>query len=291
MSIGDAEVRAALAALIPVKEIPETLDWQFLEGGVNRRSVRVAVAGGQWVVRLPHGAAASLLDLATEARVTAAAALAGVAPRLVGADPQVGVLATEYFSGARPWDPPAARRAANVERIAELLRKLHAVAVDVPPYAATSVAERYLAALAADRARTGRAAIEERWAAELVELAGRYDAAYPPAVLCHNDLVAANVLDAGDLKLVDFEYAVLGAPILDLAGLAAMNDYTAVQCDRLLKTYYRDSAAPFTPDELRRVVRMLRLIAFFWARVGERWAAGGAAYSRFAERMSELLER
>jgi thiamine kinase-like enzyme len=290
VSIGDAEVRAALAALMPAEEIPETLAWQFLAGGVNRRSVRVAVAGGQWVVRLPHGGAASLLDLATEARVTAAAALAGVAPPLVGADPQTGVLATEYFSGARPWDPPAARRTANVERIAKLLVRLHAVAVDVPPYSATSVAEGYLTALATDRAGAGRGAIEPRWAAELVGLAERYDAAYPPSVLCHNDLVAANVLDAGDLKLVDFEYAVLGAPILDLAGLAAMNDYTAAQCERLLNTYYRNCAAPFAPDELRGVVRMLRLIAFFWARVGER-RAGGAAYSRFAERMSELLER
>jgi thiamine kinase-like enzyme len=89
---------------------------------------------------------------------------------------------------------------------------------------------------------------------------------YPPSVVCHNDLVAANVLEAGDLMLVDFEYAARAAPILDLASLAAMNDFTDHERNELLRAYYRTPNAPVSPAELADVVRMVRLMAFFWAR-------------------------
>ena len=60
------------------------------------------------------------------------------------------------------------------------------------------------------------------WGDELLTLARRYDARYAPTAFCHNDLVAANVLDDGQLALVDFEYAVRADPLLDLANAAGM---------------------------------------------------------------------
>src|SRR5690606_39534213 len=99
---------------------------------------------------------------------------------------------------------------------------------------------------------------------ELFELARAYRARYPSEVLCHNDLVASNVLDDGDLKLVDFEYAVTAAPVLDLAGIAALNDFDDDGW-RLAEAYYEGMRVPFSWGELRKVVRLVRLIAYFWA--------------------------
>jgi thiamine kinase-like enzyme len=79
-------------------------------------------------------------------------------------------------------------------------------------------------------------------------------------------LVAANVLETGDLMLIDFEYAARAAPILDLASLAAMNDFTNDDQRELLRAYYASSNAPVSLPELADVVRMVRLMAFFWAR-------------------------
>jgi thiamine kinase-like enzyme len=111
-----------------------------------------------------------------------------------------------------------------------------------------------------------------------------YVSRYPPSAVCHNDLVAANVLEARDLLLVDFEYAARAAPILDLASLAAMNDFTDDDRRKLLHAYYASSNAPVSPAELADVVRMVRLMAFFWARaLPEELRAQNARYLSLLE--------
>ena len=116
-----------------------------------------------------------------------------------------------------------------------------------------------------------------------------YDATHAPTVLCHNDLVAANVLDDGRLVLVDFEYAVRGAPVLDLAGLAGMNDYGARERRELLAAYCGDDRAGDRGDGARRIVRLVRLMAFFWARLGELRAGESTAYRELAAELAARL--
>ena len=110
-----------------------------------------------------------------------------------------------------------------------------------------------------------------------------------PSVLCHNDLVAANVLDDGDLVLVDFEYAVRSAPVLDLAGLAGLNDYGERACRELLDAYHGEGPAQISLAELQEIVRMVRLVAYFWARLGELRVADSASYSELAAELELKL--
>ena len=217
---------------------------------MKRRSYLVSSGADQWVLRLPAPGADALLDLDTEARVMRAAAAAGLAPSVVAVDAGAGILLTDYRKAARAWTATDARQPRNVVRAAALLRALHGVRVDAPAFAAERIARGYVAALERESGGAGNArgasspgprptldARDRRWVDELLVLARYYDAAYPPTALCHNDLVAANVLDDGNLVLVDFEYAVRGAPILDLASLAGLNDYGACERRDLLAAY------------------------------------------------------
>jgi thiamine kinase-like enzyme len=103
-------------------------------------------------------------------------------------------------------------------------------------------------------------------------------------------LIAANILDDGrNLALVDFEYAVRGPPILDLASLVAMNDFDSLQRDALLAAYGR-GAASYSPHELASVVRMVRLFALFWALLGARHASDAESYRALADRMSAAAD-
>ncbi len=266
-----------------------------LEGGVKRRSYLVSADGREWVLRLPAPGADALLDLDTEARVMRAAAAAGLAPDVVAVDAAAGLLLTDYRRAARAWTAADARQPRNIERAAALLRELHALRVDAPAFAAERIARGYVAALerASNGAGNARGASgqgprpmleprDRRWADELLTLARQYDAAHPSAALCHNDLVAANVLDDGRLVLVDFEYAVRGAPILDLAGLAGMNDYGARERRDLLAAYGGEDRVSVAETELDKTVRLVRLMAFFWARLGERRAGESTAYRDLA---------
>ena len=279
----DARVRSALERILPgVADGARDLRLQPLGGGLEQRSVLIGVDGNQYVLRLHTGTATPLLDVAAEARVMRAAAAAGLAPRVIGADAESCALLTEYRAGAQPWTVPAARLAANIARAADLLRALHRVPATLPRFVAADVAEGYVARLAP----AGRH--ELTLAEELVRLARGYDARYRADSLCHNDLVAANVLDDGGLALVDFEYAVCGAPVLDLASLAGMNDYTESQRGDLLTAYYGDPA-PMTLAEFADVVRMVRLLAMFWALLGARRARDALDYLQLADHMARPL--
>jgi thiamine kinase-like enzyme len=287
---GDRAVRAALARVLGADIVRRATLWE-LEGGVKRRSYLVSAGDEQWVLRLPAAGAQALLDLPTEAAVTRAAAAAGLAPDVVAVDAEAGILLTEYRASARAWSADDARRPANIERAARLLRSLHALEMNAPAFAAERIARDYLAALSAgvDARRAHFDAREQSWVDELLERARYYDATYPATVLCHNDLVAANVLDDGRLVLIDFEYAVRAAPVLDLAGLAGMNDYGAHERRELLAAYRGNGGAALAEAELDRIVRLVRLIAFFWARLGELNAGDSTAYRQLAAELARKL--
>jgi len=215
----------------------------------------------------------ALLDLPTEIRAMGAAADAGIAPGVIAADPETGVLLTDYRPGS-PWTPADARKPANIDRLTAVLRALHALPAELPVFAAERIARRYLAAL--PPGVRGAPAVE--WEKELVTLAQRYDAHYSPTAFCHNDLVAANVLDDGNLALVDFEYAVRADPLLDLANVTGMNGFDGDEQRALLAAYRRAEPTDVEIEELQRLVRMVRLMAWFWALLGVASADDASLY-------------
>lgn len=78
--------------------------------------------------------------------------------------------------------------------------------------------------------------------------------------LCHNDLLAGNILDAGDrLWLVDWEYAGIGNPLFDLANVSGNSQLTNEQ-DQIFLTAYRGHCNETDLRDLNilKVVSLLR---------------------------------
>ena len=285
-----AEVAAARVALGRVLRSPsDALRARFesLVGGTHRRSWLVTLADGRRAaLRLPLAHSNALLDVVTEARAMDAAAAAGLAPAVIAADAESGILLTEYGSGV-PWSAVDVRAANNMARLAAALRTLHALPTELPAFAAERIASRYVADLPHD-VRASRTA--GRWADELLLFAQRYDARLPPTAFCHNDLAAANILDSGRLAFVDFEYAARAAPLLDLANVVVMNGLGADEQRDLLALYR--GAVP-TEDELAEltwVARMVRLMAWFWAVIGEAHSNDPALYAPYVASLAADLK-
>ena len=58
-------------------------------------------------------------------------------------------------------------------------------------------------------------------------------------VFCHNDLLAANLIDDGKrLWLVDWEYGGFNSPLFDLGGLASNSELPQELRDALLEIYF-----------------------------------------------------
>lgn len=266
-------------------EGPATVEVRPLDGGLGRRSHLANVAGRLCVVRVSGEDRAGALDVAEEAEITDEAAARGIAPGVIAVDPAASALITEHLAQARSMTSAELKEPRNIVRVARLLKRLHAIKRPLRPYDPEGFAEQYT------RGLDDRLGPEDRRrAAELRELARAYRLRFPSHVLCHNDLVASNVLDDGELKLVDFEYAVTAAPVLDLAGLAAMNDFDDGEGWRLAEAYYEGAAVPFSARELGKVVQLVRLIAYFWALSSAVAAGGRGPYAAFAERTADVLD-
>jgi thiamine kinase-like enzyme len=281
----ESAARAALRRVLANDTDAASATLEPLNGGLHRRSWLVTFADGRrCVLRAPVEPSNALLDLVTEAEAMMAAARVRLAPPVVAIAPEEGVLLTEYRPG-KAWTPAGARRRPNIVRMATALRLLHTVATTLPAFAAEHIARGYLARLG-DAPHEPKLA---RRADDLLVLAHRYDATYAPTAFCHNDLVAANVLDDGELALVDFEYAVRASPLLDLASFAGMNGLGVAEQHLLLESYRRDTPTTAARNELATMVRMVRLFAWFWAGLGARRAANPAPYAALAAELDAVL--
>jgi aminoglycoside phosphotransferase (APT) family kinase protein len=243
-------------------------------GGVSHL---VEAATGRFVAKVFAPEVPVLLGPAEQFALLHELAEAGIAPRPAGFDTAVGLLVTEIVADAEPVSAAELRRPERIHEVAGLLRVLHAVPTDVPPFAPAGYAARYLARLGG-RARLSSA--DRRRYDELVELAGT--SLSGPVGLCHNDLTADNLFLGAAPKLVDFDYAVTASPFVDLASVVFMNDFAPAEAKVLLEAYF-DGEMPWPEAEFARVLRLLRLLAHFWSLASAHVAADIVARYRIAD--------
>jgi aminoglycoside phosphotransferase (APT) family kinase protein len=285
----EVRVRAALRRVWPDAGGVEKVQIRALGGGFNARSYLAVGGARRHVLRLPVAGSMAWLDLATEARAMSAAAQADLAPAVIAVDVEAELLLTDYRMML--WTPGFVHQSASIAMIARLLRDLHRLRVDLPVYSIDHFTTTYLSELAKAAAHVPSAE-EKSWADELARLGRHFDTSYAPTAFCHNDLVAANILiDGAAARLIDFEYAGRGTPLLDLASLAAMNDFAEAQKRQLLDEYYGTAAAAPTLRDLDNAVRMVRLLAYFWGRVAEQRLAEAHAHSELAASIGATLRQ
>ncbi len=202
-----------------------------LGGGLVNRAWRVTSAAADWVVRLDGARGAAVApDRQAELLALRAAAAHGLAPRCVHADATHGVLVLEHVAGT-VWSRATARSAEGIDRIGAVFRELHSLAAPagLPAVDARESIRRYLAV--GVPGPVPRATLADRAAAAVACYAPRLHA------FCHHDVHHRNVVAADRLVLLDWEYAGVGDPALDLAAFAAYHDLEAAARARLRAAY------------------------------------------------------
>ncbi len=221
------------------------LEIHRLGNGLVNETYRVLRDGSAYALRVAATNSHDLgLDRAWEARVLERAVAADLAPELTYYDPQRGILIARWVDG-RLWSPADVRRQSNIARVAELMRRIHALPMPMPARAMSPAKwiEYYGAALTLG-ARDLPAAAARRLTALAV-----LPAVEP--VVCHSDLHTLNLVDRGNsLVLLDWEYAHAADPLWDLAGWSANNDLEDNLKRDLLASY---SGRPPTRNEYLRL--------------------------------------
>ncbi len=190
-----------------------------LPGGLTNHNYRVRTDSGLDVVVRVSSPETGLLgvDRHAEHVNTLAAAAAGVGAPVVDYLEGRGVMVVAFLPGATWTDADVA---ANLPRLAAALRRLHAGPAFLGRFDMFALRRRYLDIVAEHgfRMPAGYAALEPQ--VERVEqVFGRAPEVLVP---CHNDLLAANVLDdGGDLRIIDYEYSGMNEPSFELGNAAA----------------------------------------------------------------------
>ena len=235
------EVIARLAALFG----PREGGVRPLEGGITNRNFLVHFGGDDYVVRLP-GKDTNLLGIDREAEclATSKAAELGIGPKVAAMFEDPPCLVT-CFVESREMTSRGAARARHAGRggaRAARVPRLGPGAADRLPGLRPRARLRGGGALARGRAarrvrRGARARGRDREAV-------RGHPEHQPRAN-HNDLLAANFLDAGDrVVIVDWEYAGMGDPFFDLGNFAVNNELTDADEERLLEAYFGEPATP-----------------------------------------------
>lgn len=217
-------------------------DVQAIKHGLTNRSWLVSGQSDRFVVRLSEASPEELqIDRDSEAIVLHAVARAGIGPEVLRCDPRHGILITRYL--VPTWSGQDAQSPGNIERLAELLRRLHALAVPagVRMVDLASTVRGYVRTL---HERGIRSSLKSPALRERADTTARALRKGSTPCLCHNDVHHLNIVEGDDdLKLIDWEYAGVGEPLFDLASVCVYHRYERSQRERLLTAYAASSDA------------------------------------------------
>ncbi|MEO5983631.1 MAG: phosphotransferase [Pedococcus sp.] len=206
-----------------------------LPGGLTNHNYRVRTTTQDVVVRIsPPSTELLAVDREHEWRNSLAAASVGVGAPVVDYVPNRGVLVVAYLPG-RTYT--SADVADNLPRLATALRRLHAGPSFASRFDMFEVQRRYAAIVAGQGLPLpeGYAALEPEARRLETALRGSPERLVP----CHNDLLAANIIDdGGDLRLIDYEYSGMNEPAFELGNLVNESQLDRDHLMELVEAYY-----------------------------------------------------
>ncbi len=239
-----------------------------LSGGMTNLNFKVGDSSGDYVVRLGEDDPIHLISRSNEIASCRAAQAIGVSPELVYHEP--GILVVGFVDG-KVFDEPDVRIDANLERIVDLLRRLHRDA----PASFDGVAVMFWVFQVlrhyANLLERGNSVHLPRLPG-LMQQAARLEAAVGPVriVFGHNDLLPANFIDDGErIWLIDFDYAGFNSPLFDLSNLASNNELSEPQELAMLEAYFGQApdAALLSSYQAMKCASLLR--ETMWSMVSE----------------------
>jgi thiamine kinase-like enzyme len=254
------EVERLCRCFVPGTGAPHV---QRIGKGLISESYRVVRDGAAYALKIAADLPSDLdLDFAWEARVLERAGSARLAPPLVYWDSASAVMLTRWLAG-RSWSAQETSLPANIRRIADLLRRVHTVAVPSPARVMSPMSWIEVYGAAASRQTSRASALRAAAASRGDEFAKLPGVA---GVVCHSDLHRMNLIeDDESLTLLDWEYAHVSDPLWDLAGWSANNDFEAEIQRQLLTNYFGTPPSPIEWTRFRLLLWLYDYVCLLWS--------------------------
>jgi len=234
---------------------PATANIKEFKGGFTNRVFHVRSGERESVLRLAADHSDTFdVDRSCELAILEMAGEAGIAPAVLYADVDAGILVTEYLRG-KPWQESDLESSENIEALAKLLQLVHALPLCCSRVDLTGSAEKYEAYLKKYHGLHAFASTCVRIVSE--------SPIHESVACCHNDIVAANIIDSGALKLIDWEYARDNDPLFDLASAIGFHNLDEGRQQMLLSAYAGGTNSELK-ERLAKQVRVFDAIQWLW---------------------------
>jgi thiamine kinase-like enzyme len=205
-----------------------------LTGGITNANFKVNLGAEQVVVRVPGNNTEVLgIDRASEVAANRAAAAVGIAPEVVAVDEETGCIVTRFLEG-RPIPMAELATEPTLGAVIAALVRVHGAGSVETEFNHFEVIRTYH-----DEAQ--RRGVPEPFDYDQVSaVLARIEAVRPfrPSVLGHNDLLNANMLHDGSIRILDWEYAGMADPFFDLANFSVNNELGSEHDDSVIRHYF-----------------------------------------------------
>lgn len=252
----------AMALVSEVFEVPESeiRNIRCLKSGMTNKSFLFEVRGRHYICRIPGAGTELLINRKEEQAVYEAIAPLDLSERVIYLNGKTGYKISEYYEGARN---ASAQDADDMAACMKVLHRLHDAALTVAHEFDLRERITFYERLCTAHGGTLFEDYEmvRAWMDELLE---KLDRLHRPKILSHLDSNPDNflVLPDGSVRLIDWEYAGMCDPLVDISMCAIYSYYEEAETEQLMAAYFGRTA---TEEERNIVYAYMALGGFLWS--------------------------
>ena len=251
-----------------------------LKNGMTNDSVVFTVDGeeGRFILRIPGAGTDVLISRENEFAVYEKVLPLGICDDVVLLCKETGFKITRYWEDARDCDKDCLE---DLAACMSLLRDFHGLGIAVQhefcPFERIDYYESLLGG------RPSRYGDYYGTKSDVMKLRGYVESAGRDRTLSHIDAVPSNfiMLPGGEIRLIDWEYAAMQDPHIDVAMFAVYAMFSKPQIDALVDIYFLGKA---TGKQRKKIYAYVAICGLLWSNWCEYKGLHGIEFGEYAKR-------